>query len=369
MKAFLEELALAGVEVSLNENKLKVRAQKGKLSPELLDRIKQQKSQLQDYLQQIATKDDTGTDTILPRTTKASRVKASSAQQRLWMLDHIAGGSAEYNMPMAFRTPAIFDVDIAEQALRKVIERHEVLRTRLKMESGVLMQLIDESFDFHIKRHQVSGDNSQAHIDRIIAEDSEKIFQLDSDLMLRALWIRQTQESGILFVNIHHIATDGWSMGILMDEFSFYYQSISQGTVGQDKHDELEPLAIQYADFADWQQQWLTQELLDKQTEYWRKQLHEVPDVHQLPLDFQRPAQRSVEGGILANTLDVTLTQQVLGLAQKLDVTPFVFLHGVLALVLSKHSQQQDIVIGTPVANRTRKEIEGLIGFFVTHWC
>ncbi|MCO7224320.1 non-ribosomal peptide synthetase [Pleionea sp. CnH1-48] len=364
MKAFLEELALAGVEVSLNENKLKVRAQKGKLSPELLERIKQNKSQLQDYLQELtvsnAAHNNMGVDAIVPRTTGTAKVKASSAQQRLWMLDHIAGGSAEYNMPMAFRTPTTFDINIAELALRKVIERHQVLRTRLQMESSVLMQIIDESFDFHILRYEVSGDNAQAEIEQLIADDSEKVFRLDRDLMLRALWIKQEEYGGTLLVNMHHIATDGWSMSILMDEFAFYYESISQGD-----NSELEPLPIQYADFAHWQHQWLTPDILDKQTEYWRKQLQDVPEVHQLPLDFQRPAQRSVEGGILANTLDASLTQQVLLMAQKLDVTPFVFLHGVLALVVSRHSQQQDIVIGTPVANRTRKEIEGLIGFFV----
>ena len=225
---------------------------------------------------------------------EADCAPVSFEQRRLWFIDQLGGGSAQYNMPGAVWIRGRFDEEIAERVLRCIIQRHEALRTVfLNGEDGPL-QRIQAAPDFHLRRIDLSGLSREAQ-EQVMREeldaDALKPFDLSADLMLRASFIRLSGEEGALLFNMHHIASDGWSMGVLVNEFGQLYEAFSQ-----DKPDPLAPLAIQYADYAQWQRDWLKGELLERQLSYWEMRLTDLPEAHEMPLDRPRPAAQTFNG-------------------------------------------------------------------------
>ena len=292
---------------------------------------------------------------------------SSFAQQRLWFIDQLQEGSVEYNMPAALNIDGDFDVDVAEQAIKRIIQRHESLRTVFKATDDIPLQVIQAQFDFRITRYDLTHLDEKVQlreVNDLVIEDSLKVFDLSQDLMVRVSYVHLGTEEhpvkDMLLINMHHIASDGWSMGVLLKEFVLQYQAILQGEA-----DPLPPLLIQYADYAQWQREYLVEEVLEAQLSYWSKQLAEVPVVHGLPLNYTRPEIKSHQGAVVTSQLDNHLAQQLKQVANEHQLTPFMILHAALSLVLSQHSNSQDIVIGTPVANRMQAELEPLIGFFV----
>lgn len=294
-------------------------------------------------------------------------VITSFAQQRLWFIDELQGGSAEYNMPIALDVRGDFDVDIAEQAISRIIQRHEPLRTVFKAEGEHAYQIVLSDFNFSLQRHNLADhkeDQQQAKIKVLMLADCQKSFDLAEDLMVRASYLNLGLEGradrGILLFNMHHIASDGWSMSVLLNEFVAQYTSLIQG-----RPDPIGKLAIQYTDYAVWQRQWLTGDILNKQLGYWKQQLEDVPSVHSMPLDKARKTIKGHKGAIVQGQLDQDISTKLLHLANQHQLTPFMMLHAGMALVLKRHSHSDDIIIGTPVANRMQVELEPLIGFFV----
>ncbi len=287
----------------------------------------------------------------------------SFAQQRLWFIDQLGGGSVQYNMPAALRIEGGFDEGVAEQSLRRIIERHEPLRTVFGNGADGPLQEIRAAFDFHLTRIDLSGLLAEAQ-EQAVAEalnlDAVKPFDLSADLMLRASFIRLSGEESVLLFNMHHIASDGWSMGILVSEFAELYEAFSQG-----RPDPLTALAIQYADYARWQRDWLAGEVLERQLSYWERQLAELPQVHGLPLDWPRPAVQSFAGATERFEVEGATLDGLKRLAQESQTTLFMVLQGVFALLLSRYANSSDVVMGIPVANRSQKELEPLVGFFV----
>lgn len=287
----------------------------------------------------------------------------SFAQQRLWFIDQLEGSSHEYNMPAALRVKGEFDVNAAEIALQRIIARHEPLRTIFTNTPEGPVQLIREQVEFTLTTSDLSHLEElqqAAEVKKQVERDRTTAFNLQQDIMLRACYLRLTAEDGVLLFNMHHIASDGWSMGILVEEFASQYQAI----INNDS-EPLQPLSIQYADFAHWQREWLSGEELHSQLSYWRTQLQDVPAVHSIPLDFPRPAMKAHSGKQIDTVISAELADDLRQLAQAQGVTLFMLIHSALALVLSRHSHSEDIVIGTPVANRMESELEPLIGFFV----
>jgi hypothetical protein len=186
------------------------------------------------------------------------------------------------------------------------------------------------------------------------------VFDLSRDLMLRAQLIKMAVDEHILLVTMHHIASDGWSMSILINEFSALYRAYVQGQA-----DPLPPLAIQYADYAHWQRNWLQGEVLDQQLGYWIKQLAGLPVVHSLPLDHPRPPMQSFAGEVYGSRIDAATSKILHNLCQSQGATLFMGLHAVFSVLLSRYSHETDIVIGSPIANREQAEVANLIGFFV----
>ncbi|AYA40115.1 non-ribosomal peptide synthetase [Xenorhabdus nematophila] len=287
----------------------------------------------------------------------------SFAQERLWILSQIDQNSAEYNMPVAFAVKGKFDIRAAELALNQIIERHEILRTvYIKQEGRPFQQVLSgrELRLNYVDLSYLSKEQQDWHVAELMTEDISRIFDLSNDLMIRATFIQRQANNGVLLFNAHHIASDGWSEDILIREFIGRYEAISNG-----KHFEIDDLEIQYVDFAVWQRSRLQGEYLASQINYWKQQLSGLPPVHNLPLDRPRPKVRQYQGAVVVSMLPEETTRSLVSLARRHQMTPFMLFHAALALVLSRHSNSHDIVIGTPVANRLQPELERLIGFFV----
>ncbi|AJQ94155.1 non-ribosomal peptide synthetase [Gynuella sunshinyii] len=294
---------------------------------------------------------------------------ASFAQQRLWVIDQMAGDSRHYNMPGGLRVQGHFNADHAEAALQAIVERHESLRTSFHHDDGQTRQIIHPAAGFELERLDVSGQSEEVQEQAIRAEAIRQVetpFDLTAGLLIRAVYIHQAEARGVLIFNLHHIASDGWSMGILIDEFVQLYEAIAS-----QQPQPLSPLPIQYKDYACWQHDFLYGDdeadiaLRQQQLSYWQQQLQDAPPVHELPLDKPRPAQQDFSGAHYGFQLDQQHSEHLLQYARSKGLTPFMVLHGALAMLLSRYSNQTDLVIGTVVSNRLQAELEPLVGFFV----
>ncbi|REJ44215.1 MAG: amino acid adenylation domain-containing protein [Microcystis flos-aquae TF09] len=306
----------------------------------------------------------TGLGLKLPSIVPVNReddIPLSWAQERLWFVNQLEGESGAYTIDLTMRLRGNLNVKALEKAFQAIIQRHEPLRTQFKLKDNQPIQAINPNVTFTLPVVNLQNlSHSEQQVKNLLLAAASEPFDLESGSVLRVkLWQVKTEEY-VLLLAIHHIAADGWSLGVLVDELSVYYRSFCTGTKA-----DLPDLSIQYADFAVWQRQWLTNEVLDRQLSYWKQQLTGVPLLHQLPTDRPRPAIQSFLGGTERLQLDSQLTQQLKKLSQESGSTLFMTLLAGFAVLLSRYSQQTDVVIGSPIANRNRTEIEGLIGFFV----
>ncbi|MDB9396157.1 non-ribosomal peptide synthetase [Microcystis aeruginosa] len=306
----------------------------------------------------------TGLGLKLPSIVPVNReddIPLSWAQERLWFVNQLEGESGAYTIDLTMRLCGNLNIKALEKAFQAIIQRHEPLRTQFKLKDNQPIQAIASKVTFTLPVVNLQNlSHSEQQVKHLLLEAVSEPFNLEAGSVLRVkLWQVKTEEY-VLLLAIHHIAADGWSVGVLIDELSAYYRSFCTGTKA-----DLPDLSIQYADFAVWQRQWLTNEVLDRQLSYWKQQLTGVPLLHQLPTDLPRPAIQSFRGGTERLQLDSQLTQQLKKLSQESGSTLFMTLLAGFAVLLSRYSQQTDVVIGSPIANRNRTEIEGLIGFFV----
>lgn len=354
----LQALHQRKIQLHLVDDKLQINAPKGAMNEALLAALKANKQAVIDQLKHSQISQQ-----LIPAADRSGPLLLSYAQQRLWFIDQMEQGSAHYNTPGAMAVTGQFNVAVAEQAFRNIIQRHEPLRTVYEAAEPESIQLIRDDYDFQIKQHDLthlSAEAQQVRIDQALADDTQQPFDLTADVMLRVAYWQTSPTQGVLLFNMHHIAADGWSIAILVDEFVRFYRAGLEG-----KKANLPPLAIQYADYAQWQRSWLADGVLEQQLAYWEQQLAGLPLVHDLPLDHQRPPKPTFQGGIHHFTVDAQTFGGLQQLAQQHQCTVFMLFHAAFALLLSRLSGQNDIVIGTPVANRRQAELEPLIGFFV----
>ncbi|MEI5640043.1 MULTISPECIES: non-ribosomal peptide synthetase/type I polyketide synthase [unclassified Pseudoalteromonas] len=367
-KTILNTLAKSDIDLYLDENnQLKAKAPKGAITAELRDLIKANKTSLVAYLEQLNSmySETGGGEKIEVVARDQGKADISFAQQRLWFIDSLQGGSPEYNMPMAFETKGVLDLQVLNQVFSTIIERHEVLRSVYEESQGQMVQRIRpmNEIDFSVKVEDLShlaGEALTEAVTQRMDADITTSFNLASDLMLRVSYLQKSEDAGVLLFNMHHIASDGWSVEVLTKEFVTLYQAYSAK-----QENPLPPLEVQYADYAQWQKNYLEGEVLEKQLAYWQSQLDEAPAVHSLPLDKARPAAKKQQASVIHGALPDEIGKKLLAVAKEYELTPFMLLHSALALLLSRHSNSNDIVIGTPVANRMQAELEPLIGFFV----
>ncbi|NET03095.1 MAG: amino acid adenylation domain-containing protein, partial [Sphaerospermopsis sp. SIO1G1] len=308
--------------------------------------------------QQTAT--GVGIPAIAPATTREN-IPLSWAQERLWFVHQLEGDSGAYTMSFAVGLSGEVNIPALEQAFQAMVDRHEVLRTRFGIQDNSPIQVIDPhlSITLPVIDLQTEPDPKQKVKQLAIAEISQP-FDLVNDPVIRVkLWQTSPQEY-FLAVAIHHIAADGWSLGIFITDLSAYYRAIVTNSPVQ-----LPELTIQYADFTVWQRQWLTDQTLDNQLNYWVQQLADAPPILALPTDRSRPPIQTFNGELQSIQLDSSLTQKLKQISQKSGTTLYMTLMAGFAILMSRYSGQKDLVIGSPIANRNKTEIEQLIGFFV----
>ena len=301
----------------------------------------------------------------LPAITAADRSAAlalSFAQQRLWFLCQMDGVSQAYHMPAGLRLRGRLDVGALEGALDRIVSRHEVLRTTFAVVEGQPVQRIGRAEQgLSLRVHDLRGHSeADRELQELAREEAQEGFDLQAGPLVRGRLIVLGEEEHALLVTMHHIVSDGWSMGLLVGELSALYAAFVQGEA-----DPLAPLAIQYADYAAWQRRWVSGAVLQAQGAYWQRTLAGAPAVLELPTDHPRPSEQTYEGGRVALEFDAGLSDRLVAFSRGNGVTLFMTLLAGWAVVLGRLANQDDVVIGTPTANRTRAEVEGLIGFFV----
>ncbi|MCW9096009.1 MAG: condensation domain-containing protein, partial [Ignavibacteriaceae bacterium] len=292
---------------------------------------------------------------------RSQELPLSFAQQRLWFLAQLEdSASAAYHIAGGVKLTGDLDRPALRRALDRIVARHEALRTSFASQDGRPVQVIAAAdTGFALQERDVSGLDA-AGVQDLAAAEAGRSFDLATGPLIRGQLLRFSDTQHVLLVTMHHIVSDGWSMGVLIDEFRMLYQAFCRGGA-----DPLPALGIQYADYALWQRRWLEGELLQRQLDYWTGQLSGAPALLELPLDHRRPVEQDYAGAGIDVCLDAELTRALAQLSRRCGATLFMTLLAGWAVLLSRLSGQDDIVIGTPVANRTRAEIEPLIGFFV----
>jgi len=285
------------------------------------------------------------------------------AQERLWFLDQLEPGNAAYNISAAYHIRGLLSVAALEQSLNEIVRRHEVLRTTFVMEDGQPVQVIAPALSLTLSvvdSRKLPETKREAEVQRLAVEEALRPFDLARGPLLRATLLWLGDEDHVLFLMMHHIVSDGWSIGIFNRELSVLYEAFSAG-----KPSLLPELPIQYADFAHWQRRWLQGEVLETPLAYWKQQLDGGLPVLELPTDQPRPAVQTFRGAVQSFVLSSDLTERLQALNRQEDVTLFTTLLAAFKTLLYRYTGQEDIIVGSPVANRSRVETEGLIGFFV----
>ncbi|OFA06937.1 non-ribosomal peptide synthetase [Duganella sp. HH101] len=303
-----------------------------------------------------------GSDIIAPAS-RHGALLPSFAQQRLWFFDRMAPGGALYNMPLALRLAGALSVEAMARALETIVERHEALRTTFASDDGAPLTVFRAPGPLALPVTDLTTLDSggrQAEAERLMLAEARAPFDLAAGPLLRAGVLRLAPQEHVLLVTVHHIVSDGWSIGVLMQEMVELYAAFIAG-----RPPVLAPLPIQYADYAQWQRQWLAGEARQRQIDYWTARLAGAPTLLSLPSDRPRPAVQTYAGALLPFMVDGPATQALHALGQRHQATLFMTLAAAFSVLLARHSGQDDICIGTPIANRQRGEVEGMIGFFV----
>ncbi len=289
----------------------------------------------------------------------------SFAQQRLWFIDQMEPGNPSYNMPIAVRLTGALNVVALEASLNEIVRRHESLRTTFTAVNGQPRQVIAPALSLSLPVMDLSGQSeaeSEAQVRKLVGEEAVRPFDLASGHLFRVRLLRLAAEEHVVLFTMHHIISDEWSLGVLVRELAALYEAYCEG-----RPSPLAELGIQYADYANWQREWLKGEALETQLGYWRDQLGDGLPALQLPFDRPRPAAQTYRGATHTFVLSPEVSALLKGLSRQEGVTLFMTLLAGLQTLLYRYSGQEEIVVGTDVANRNRLETEGLIGFFINH--
>ncbi|WNG44099.1 amino acid adenylation domain-containing protein [Archangium minus] len=350
-----------GVRLWLEQDQLRCSAPKGVLTEELRASLSARKAELIDFLREARMASATGS--VIPRASRPPRIPLSFAQQRLWFLDQLEPNSPLYNMAAPLRLRGPLDVEAFRRACTEVVRRHESLRTTFQKIEDQPFQVIAAPAP-----HPVPLVSLEAHppaeletiISRMVREEASQPFNLARAPLVRTTLLRLAPDDHVLLLTVHHIISDGWSETVLVREMAAIYTAAVAGT-----EPSLPELPIQYADFAIWQRSWLQGEVLESQLSYWRRQLAGAPQVLELPSDRPRLATRTGEGASLWSLIPAELAEALRALARREGATLFMMLMAAFQALLHRYTGQDDIVVGTDVANRSRAETQGLIGFFI----
>jgi len=361
----LSSLRKANIQISLVDDKLKIKAPQGAITPEIKQQLTEAKQEIIEFLKEASA--PVGGVSTIPKSPRDQALSLSYTQEALWTLDRVNPGSVAYNLPMAFKFFGELRVDLLQQAISKIIERHETLRLSvLETEDGKPVAHVSEPWEFNLPQHDfildAEGDYS-SEIKKVIDHYAMRPFDLSKGPLCRFDLIRvsgRCEQHSVLVVCLHHVISDGLSQNLLVREIAIIYAALLQGAPVP-----LPPLDIQYLDFAAWQRETLAGDKLDKEISFWKNQLEGVPPLLALPTDRPRPFIQSTKGAKYHFDIPSDTAQATISFCQSNGYTVFMGLMAALQMVLSRHAQQTDFCIGMPTAGRHYRELEQLIGFFV----
>ncbi|GAX45183.1 McnC protein [Tolypothrix sp. NIES-4075] len=357
---FLSYLRSLDIQVFLDKEKLRCNAPENTLTPELRAEIQQHKAEIIEFFK-AANRTSNYTYTPLVPILREGNLPLSFAQQRLWFLDQLTPNNPFYNVPAALHLKGSLNSIALEQTFNEIVQRHEALRTNFVMVQGQPVQIINPTLKISlpiIDLRQLPQAEREIQARQLTTQEAQRPFNLSTDSLLRVTLLQLDETEHILLLNMHHIVSDGWSIGVLIGEIAALYTAFSSG-----QPSFLPKLAIQYADFAQWQHEWLQGDVLETQLAYWQKQLNGISMLN-LPTD-RRPAVQTYQGARQLLQLPKSLSEALETLSQQEGVTLFMTLLAAFKILLYRYTQQEDIAVGSAIANRNRSEIEQLIGFFV----
>jgi amino acid adenylation domain-containing protein/non-ribosomal peptide synthase protein (TIGR01720 family) len=355
---FVSYLNSLGIKIWLEGDQLNYRAPKGVMNPDLKNKLLGRKSEILTFLEEAKSATDSSFEPILS-IERSKELPLSFAQQRMWFLYQLESQSPFYNEGFQLRSQGVLNVEVIGQSINEIIHRHEILRTTFPAVDGKPVQVISPSLALAIPILDLQG-LEESEVQQIVTKEARQPFDLNNGPLLRVTLLRLGSESHLLVLIMHHIITDGWSMGIFIQELSLLYRAFTLNSPLL-----LAELPIQYADFAVWQRQWLTEEVQKQQLNYWKQQLAGAPPLLELPTDKPRPAVQTFCGATQEFQIDRNLSEQIKIFSQQSGATLFHTLLAAFVVLMFRYSGQDDICIGSPIANRNRREIESVIGFFV----
>ncbi len=294
---------------------------------------------------------------------RAGKLPLSFAQQRLWFIDQLEPGSPLYNVPVALRLSGRLEAAVLTRVLTEVVRRHESLRTTFSVVGGEPVQVVHPASEMALEVEDLGAfaeAEREVEARRLAGAEAQRPFDLAAGPLLRVRLLRLAEDEHVLLLTMHHIVTDGWSMGVLVKEVAALYEAYLKG-----EESPLPELPVQYADFAAWQRRWMSGEVLERELDYWRRQLGGELPVLELPTDRPRPAVQTFHSRQESFMLSAELSESLQALSRQHGVTMFMLLLAAWKILLSRYTRQEDILIGTAIANRNRAEVEPLIGFFI----
>ncbi|MBG1243498.1 non-ribosomal peptide synthetase [Nostoc sp. NZL] len=362
IEEFLSYLGSLDIKLWADGDRLRCNAPEGTLTLTLRTQIQERKAEILPFLQK-AHLASSSTFEAIQSVPREGKLPLSFAQQRLWFLDQLEPNSALYNIPVAVRLQGQLNILALEQSLKEVIRRHEILRTNFIKVDGQPVAIIQPESAWQLSVfdcEDLPTTEQHQHWQELATQQAQQPFDLATEPLVRATLLVLSETEHILLLIMHHIISDGWSMGVVMSELATLYEAFCIG--------QLSPLAelpIQYVDFAAWQRQWLQGDVLEAQLTYWQQQLANAPALLSLPTDRPRPAVQTFQGASQSFVLSVELIAALNLLSQEEGVTLFMTLLAAFDTLLYRYTDTEDILVGSPIANRNRSELEGLIGFFV----
>jgi non-ribosomal peptide synthetase component F len=359
---------LRGLDVKLwiEADRLRYSAPDGVITPALRAELAERKADILAFLRRAEAAVKPAAPAILP-VPRNGEAPLSFAQQRLWVRDQLSPGIALYNISQAIQVKGALNITALELTLNEIVRRHEILRTTFVAPDfhldGNPVQVIAPTLRLAlpiVDLQEFPETEREVETQRLAVSEAGRPFDLSRGPLLRAALLRLGRERHVVLFTLHHIVSDGWSMGVLAQELGTLYEAFADG-----RPSPLPELPIQYADFAHWQRQWLQGETLEAQLSYWKRRLDGAPASLELPRDRPRPAVQTFRGSHLPLALSATLSESLGKLSRQKGVTLFMTLLAAFKTLLYRYTGQEDIIVGTPIAGRTHAELEGLIGFFV----
>lgn len=357
---FLSLVRGSGVKLWVDGDRLRYSAPNNSLTPALRKQLTERKAEIISFLKQTAVAARAAQ--IIPAA-RDRKIPLSFAQQRLWILDQLGPNSSLYNMPGAVSLRGDLDIKAFAESFNEIVRRHEILRTTFTVSSERPLQIISPSLELEIPLvdlRELAEAGWEKKIQELATEEAQRPFDLALGPLVRARLVRLRNDEHVLLWTMHHIVSDGWSMDVLMREFSSLYEAFSSG-----QPSPLRSLPIQYADFSVWQREWLQGEVMDNQLAYWKRHLGGTLPILELPVDRPRPAVQNFRGARQYLTFPDSLTEALKEFSRREGVTLSMTLLAAFEVLLYRYTGQEDVLIGTTIANRNRAETENLIGFFV----